>query len=189
MEKIEIGGCKMLKRKYGNRPDWKRILKRRYAQLYLDTKEFTGYIALLKILQVTEPLYMNYKEEDICIVDDGYMWLQQFPHKSNHAITTAIDENGNVVQWYIDICLQNEEEKGIPFLDDLYLDIVVLPTGEIFLLDEDELEEAFAKGVIDQSQYNLAWKEANRLMNLLHDGNFDLLKLTENHKEILAMKN
>lgn len=30
------------------------------------------------------------------------------------------------------------KENGVPYKDDLYLDVVVTPTGEIKLLDEDE---------------------------------------------------
>jgi uncharacterized protein len=38
----------MMKRKYGDRSGWKRIIERKYAQTYLDTEQFIGYITLLK---------------------------------------------------------------------------------------------------------------------------------------------
>lgn len=38
----------MLKRKYGDRSEWKRVLKRQYAQTYLDTKDFKGYLVRLQ---------------------------------------------------------------------------------------------------------------------------------------------
>ena len=177
----------MLKRKYANRADWNRILQKNYAQSYLDTKEFKGYIALIDMVKVASPLYVNHEEENICIVDDGYMWLQQFPSNSNHAITTTFDREGNIVYTYIDICLRNGEENDIPYMDDLYLDIVILPSEKTFLLDEDELEEALQNGEIDQTQYDLAWKETNTLMNLLHNGSFKLLNLAQKHKEILEI--
>lgn len=49
-------GDEDLKRKYGDRSDWKRVLKREYAQLYLEMDNFKGYISLLKIAKVKEPL-------------------------------------------------------------------------------------------------------------------------------------
>lgn len=55
----------------------KRVLGRKYAQAFLDTKEFKGYITLLHVIKVAEPL--SVQEKNICIVDDGYTWLQQFP--------------------------------------------------------------------------------------------------------------
>ena len=98
----------MLKRKYGDRSEWKRVLKREYAQSYVDSTVFKGYITLLHTIKVIKPLTVIYGEEKICIVDNGYMWLQQFPLDENHSVTTMFDANGEIVQWYIDICLQNE---------------------------------------------------------------------------------
>lgn len=50
---------------------------------------------------------MKYDTRDVCIVDDGYLLLQQFPFNKNHSVTTMFDAKGNIVQWYIDICLEN----------------------------------------------------------------------------------
>ncbi|MGE8002383.1 hypothetical protein [Lysinibacillus sp. NPDC093216] len=69
----------MLKRKYGDRAEWQRVIERKYSQSYLDTREFKGFITLLKATRVTEPLFVNYREKKLCIVDNGYLWLQQFP--------------------------------------------------------------------------------------------------------------
>ncbi|HWL24615.1 MAG TPA: DUF402 domain-containing protein [Ureibacillus sp.] len=175
----------MLKRKFGDRSDWKRVIERKYSQSSIDTNEFKGYITLLHTIRVTEPLFVRYGEENVCIVDDGYMWLQQFPEGKNHSVTTMFDANGEIVQWYIDICLHNGIEKGIPYMDDLFLDIVLLPTGEIIEKDGDEIEEALTKGIIDQSLYNLAWSEMKTIKSLIEKDSFDLIKLSNKHKETL----
>lgn len=159
----------MLKRKYGDRTDWKRILKRKYAQTFLDTKEFKGYLTLLHIIKVTESLSIRYGKSEICIVDDDYMWLQQFPLEKKHSVTTMFDANGEIVQWYIDICLKNGLDRNVPWMDDLFLDIVLLPSGEVIQKDDDELEEAYLNGIIDKSLYNLAWDEANNLTRLINN--------------------
>ncbi|MGD6831103.1 DUF402 domain-containing protein [Sutcliffiella halmapala] len=176
----------VLKRKFGNRSDWKRILERRYAQKYLESGDFTGNVTLLHTLKVTEPLFVSYGEKKLCIVDDGYMWLQQFPLKEKHSVTTMYDKCGNVLQWYIDICLENGMENGIPYMDDLYLDIVVLPSGEVIEKDADELEQAFFTGVIDKTLYDMAWDEAERLSSQLNDKGIGLMKLSNAHKELLV---
>ncbi|KAB8125997.1 hypothetical protein F9U64_20905 [Gracilibacillus oryzae] len=67
----------MLKRKFADRSGWMRVTERKYAQSYLETEEFKGYITLLHTIKVTEPLSLRYDEKDVCIVDNGYMWLQQ----------------------------------------------------------------------------------------------------------------
>jgi uncharacterized protein len=175
----------MLKRKYGDRSNWKRIEKRKYAQTYLNTKEFNGFITLLNTIKVTEPLISQYEDKKICIVDNGYMWLQQFPLGKNHSVTTMFDANGNVVQWYIDICFENGVENGVPWMDDLYLDVVVLPSGEVIQLDEDELEGALTTGIISKNIYNLAWDEVKKITKQINSNDFVLIKLANEHKRIL----
>ena len=177
-----------MKRKYGDRSEWKRISKRKYAQSYLDTKEFKGYITLLHTIEVTKPLSARYGENDICICDDGYMWLQQFPIDKKHSVTTMFDTKGNIVQWYIDICLKNGLDRHIPWMDDLFLDIILLPSGEVIQKDADELEEAYLNGIIDKSLYILAWEEANNITELINNKSFELLNLSNIHKEILVNK-
>lgn len=176
----------MLKRKYGNRSEWKRILVRKYAQAFLDTKEFTGYITLLHTIKVAEPLFVRYEEKNICIVDDGYMWLQQFPLEKKHSVTTMFDNSGNIVQWYIDVCYRNGVDKDIPYLDDLYLDIILLPSGEVIHKDAEELEEAFLNGIIDKSLYDSAWDEVNILTKLINNKSFELFNFSHYHKECLV---
>ncbi|MFB5088189.1 DUF402 domain-containing protein [Psychrobacillus sp. PGGUH221] len=175
----------MLKRRYGNRSDWKRIVNRKYTQYYLNTKEFTGVLTLLNLVQVTEPLWVNYADKSICIVDDGYSWMQHFPIGNNYSITTMFNANDEIVQWYIDICHEIGTKNNIPWWDDLFLDIIILPSGEIILQDEDELEDALSSNLIDRDMYNLAWNEANRITSLLKEDKFELLKYSKIHKEQL----
>ncbi|WP_369690878.1 DUF402 domain-containing protein [Rossellomorea vietnamensis] len=139
-------------------------------------------------MEVKEPLITRYGEKEICFVDNGYMWLQQFPFGKHHSVTTMLDANGEIVQWYIDICLENGVEDGVPWLDDLYLDIVVLPSGEIFLLDEDELEQAYKKRMISESMYDLAWNESKEIMRQLQTDEFMIIKLAQEHKRMLDLE-
>lgn len=175
----------MIKRKYGNRPNWKRVIKKDYTQTFIDTNELRGYVSLLKINKVTEPLSFSYEGNNICTVDDGYTWLQQFPLNKRHSVTTMFDSNDDIVQWYIDICVENGIENNIAYMDDLFLDIVLLPSGEIIQKDVDELEEAFLKGIIDLPLYEAAWKEANDIHELIKRGDFQLIHLSEVHRSLL----
>ncbi|WP_391116313.1 DUF402 domain-containing protein [Psychrobacillus sp. L3] len=175
----------MLKKRYGNRSDWKRIVKREYVQSYIETKEFTGTITLLHLVQVKEPLWVDYDDQSNCIVDNGYTWMQHFPVGENFALTTMFDSKGEIVQWYIDICNEIGIENNVPWWEDLFLDIVILPTGEIILLDEDELEEALVGGSINQNMYDLAWNETNRIISLIREQKFPLLQFSKDHKELL----
>jgi predicted RNA-binding protein associated with RNAse of E/G family len=177
----------MLKRKFADRSEWKRILDRAYVQTYMDTSDFKGYITLLHLKKVAAPLTVHYGEQNYCIADDGYYWLQHFPDDSKHSVTTMFDNKGEIVQWYIDICLQTGFDQ-VPWLDDLFLDLIVFPSGKVFQKDIDELDEALNKGVINDHLYNKAWTEANHLLTLLKNKNFPLLSLSVKHKIILEEK-
>ncbi|KPB05958.1 DUF402 domain-containing protein [Bacillus sp. CHD6a] len=175
----------MLKRRHGDRSDWKRILKRKYTQKFLDTDGFRGYVTLLHIHKVIAPLTVNYEKKSICIVDDGYMWLQHFPCNEHYSLTTMFDANGEIVQWYIDITNENGVENNLPYTDDLFLDIILLSSGEVIQKDADELEEAYTNGTINQVQYQLAWTEANKINQQIENNEFQLMELAKSHLKIL----
>ena len=172
----------MLKRKYGSRYDWKRIVKREYAEKYVSTPRFTGYVTLFKMNDVAAPLYKTYKGRAVCIADKGYSWLQHFPDGMHFSVTTVFDSNGQIVQWYIDICRENGycSAHG-PWMDDLFLDLIVLPSGEIIEKDIEELEAALNSQSISDDEFALAWKEFDRIKTLLAENSFELLELTKEH--------
>lgn len=171
----------MLKRKYGDHANWKRVLKKEYTSLFFDEDQFRGNVTLLKVHQVSEASYYHYGEKSVCIVDNGYSWLQHFPDGQHYSVTTMFDSEGTLVQWYIDICFQNGIENDVPWMDDLFLDIVVLPTGEVIQKDADELEDAYSAGIINETLYKLAWNEADRINNLIRNHNFDILGKSKEH--------
>lgn len=175
----------MLKRKYGDRSDWKRITQRKFAKVFLETNEYTGYITLLQLTELTSPLIVQYEKKCVCIADKEYTWLQQFPKDARHSVTTMFDAEGRIVQWYIDICLGNGCDDGRPWMDDLYIDLILFPSGEIFVKDTDELEAAYKSRIIHKELYDLAWKEAGRVKSLLCTGNFPLVDLASEHRNLL----
>jgi predicted RNA-binding protein associated with RNAse of E/G family len=178
----------MLERKFGNHANWKRILKRHYAQTFVDSESFKGYLTLLKMDQVAQPLYKKYGIHEICIADNGYSWMHQYPLDGNYTVTTMFDEKGAIVQWYIDLCENIGLENGVPRMDDLFLDLVVLPSGELFQLDLDELNEALVQGIIDRIQYQKVLDEADRLTKLIKSKSFLLLKQAHTHKRLLEKR-
>ncbi len=178
----------MLKRKYGSRYDWKRVMERAYTELFIDmSPSFKGYVSLLHMKRVKKPLYMSYGGRSVCIADDGYYWMQHFPDGQHYSITTVFDSSGSIVQWYIDICKRiGYCATNGPWIDDLYLDLIVLPTGKIIEKDIDELDLAFKNKKISKSDYELAWAEFERVKLLLVEGSLKLKELTMPHFELLA---
>ena len=155
-----------MKRKYIDRSNWKRIEKSKSILINTFNERFGGYASAIFIEKVYDKLVCNLGKYSFCVADDGYTWLQRLPIEKNWTITTMFDENNNIIQWYFDITKQNSiDMNNTPFYDDLYLDVVVLPSGDIILLDEDDLKNALVNGTITQDDFNLAYTEANKIMN------------------------
>lgn len=178
-----------MKRKFANRPNWRRVLKRRMVIRNVEYMDFQGYAALIIIDKITEPLWANVCGENICVADKGYSWLTVFPPGESHVVTAMLNQEQKVVQWYIDICKRHGlTEDNIPWYDDLYLDIIVSSQNEVTLIDQEDLEQALQKGIIDQNTYDYAYVEANKLLNLLTNGQFKLLEYTKSIFEMLFME-
>lgn len=179
----------MVTLKYGNRSDWKRILERRYAETFIDDKAFNGYITLLQTVKVTEPLHITYDNASICILDDGYYWMQHFPQNGHYSLTTMLDPEGRIIQWYIDICrdVGYNPEKG-PWIDDLILDIALLPDGRLIELDVEEFMMAKSENLLSVSDLELAMNEFNRIIEEISQNRFSLLTETARHFEELKKK-
>ena len=55
-------------------------------------------------------------------------------------------------------------EDGIPYEDDLYLDVVIVPDGRIHVLDEDELKSAYDRKEVSKEEYEMAYRVANKII-------------------------
>lgn len=146
-----------MKRKIADRPNWARIIQKRYYQEFIQDDVFEGHVSLLFLDQVREPVHVKYGSREVCIVDHRYWWLMFFPENASYCLTVMIDGNMEIKQWYFDIVRSIQfTEEGVPVIEDLYLDVVVLPNGEHYILDEDELIAAYEEGEIDKNDYTLA---------------------------------
>lgn len=175
-----------MKRKHSDRADWFRLIKKEFTLNYIKNEEFDGYVSIIEIEKVREPLIKKMLGREVCVVDDGYIWLQHVPVDKHCALTTMYNSNMEIVEWYFDITKQNGvDENGIPYFDDLYLDVVVLPTSDILLLDEDELKAALDKKDITSEDYELAYKEAEILMNGLAGSEGKLIEFSNKYLEIM----
>ncbi|WP_341323644.1 DUF402 domain-containing protein [Solibacillus sp. FSL H8-0523] len=175
----------MLEKRYLHRNDWSRITSRRYSQKWVEEQDFTGYIALTEIHEITTPFVKTMGGKNVCIIDKNYTRLQQLPMDANYVITTTFNDKGQVVQWYIDITNCNGVDQGEPYMEDLFLDIIVLPTGEVITKDEDELQQALENNWITKEQYDLAYTTFYWVIKELKQGTFELLTSSSKYREVL----
>lgn len=171
-----------MKRKFSDRANWRRIISKQFVSHYMDKPEFTGYVTLYTIERLREPLWKEYGGKRLCLADSGYTWLQYFPQDQHYIVTAMFDDKQRIIQWYIDVCKsQGVTEQGVPWFDDLFLDIVVLPTGAVFLMDEDELDDALSEGDITQEDYELATETARHLLRMISAHLFPYFVMSERH--------
>lgn len=175
-----------MRRKSADRSAWPLVLARRFLARRIDSPAYHGSITLFHFEQIREPLEVFFAGERVRIVDQGYDWLQYFPDGAHYSLLCAFDTQGELVQWYIDIVgRMGCDEQGIPWYEDLYLDIVVAPDGRTLLLDVDELDEALEQGKLLPALYDFVWREASTLLTALEEDLFPLLWLCGMHREQL----
>ncbi len=178
-----------MKRKRADRIDWARITKKRFAMLHIDDSSFTGYVCLFCIDEVNAPLFRKYADGTICLADNGYKWLQHFPEGEHYTLTTIFNERGEVVRWYIDICNRHYlGSDSVLYYEDLYLDIDVALDGSVNLLDVEELDEALHADLVSSLEYEIAWREAEKLLHAIENDMFPLLwQGAEQEEKLLAL--
>ncbi len=144
--------------------EWKCMLSKNRVGKSFETEEFTGYLGLLEIGEASEPQIWKYQEQLITVCDNHYRWLTILPREDFYCITVMMNEAEQVQVCYIDMLeKQGVDEDGVPWIDDLYLDLVVYPEGAVVEDDRDELEEALAAGEISRQQYELAVDTCEKL--------------------------
>ncbi len=172
-------------------------LKKRFAKRHVEEKntntiykiksvasnEFTGDICYYQFEDVmNKTIVPNGK----CIIDNGYKWLEFYDYNSKVKLTAIYDENSQIIEWYFDIARRIGKENNIPYEDDLYLDVVVNSTGEVTLLDEDELQIAYDRFEVNKKDYDMAYNQANQLIKKLENNKDKLEEFTNKYlKEFL----
>ncbi len=168
-------------------------MKRRYANRHKLNNPNSDLIYLVKSIENCyfngDICYYNFKNANIkistskgkFIIDNNYKLLEFYDYSSKVKLSAFYDKNCNIIEWYFDIAKEIGKENGIPYEDDLYLDIVVRPNGEVILLDEEELKDALKRFDITKTEYKMAYEEANNLMMLLKKKKEDLKKFTDNY--------
>jgi predicted RNA-binding protein associated with RNAse of E/G family len=157
--------------------------------MMMQEEHFDGAVGLLKLLNVQGPCVKEYGNRAVTIIDKDYYWLQFAPKDQNYWLTIMYNQQEEIQQFYFDITQSNTIlPNGESWFYDLYLDIVLLPDGTLFLLDEDELEEALTEGIITKEQYDNAYQWANRILHDLKGRTEELIIFCNKYFRILKEK-
>ena len=151
----------------------------------VEEKYFNGYICLVKMKNVKKPWIVKDDELEDCILDENYEWLEIYPDNEKYAITAMFDDNNNLIEWYFDMIKTNGVENGVPYIYDLYLDLVIKSNGKEVVHDEDELKEALNNRDISKDDFNMAYKTMKKIQDKYRNNLGELIELTNKlYKEL-----
>lgn len=153
-------------------------------QKEIKENDFRGDIFLNHFIEVTTPIYV-FSNKQLCIQNTGYKWLEFYDYKAKVKLTAIYDETDKIIEWYFDIAREIGKENGIPYEDDMYLDVVIRPNGEINLLDEDELQEALTKYEITQKEYEETYQIAYDLIEKISGKKEEIQKFTNKYLQFM----
>ena len=157
-----------MKKRDMRRSDWRRVTKRKYAQTPVNINGYFGVASALVIEDLTAPLTVSYPKGSVKIADRGYTWVQAALQSARFWLTAMFDEKDRLIQLYFDITGGNHFDDPLnPWFEDMYLDIVAAPSGELWTLDGDELDAALAQGDITRRQYGQAKQDCAKLLAYL----------------------
>lgn len=136
------------------------------------------------------------QESTVRILDSGFRWVRAHPTGTGEgvmgdAMTVQLNAAGRPVQFYVDIHGgEGVGENGLPWTDDLYLDVIGHPgeadpwqvdaTG---VIDGDELEEAVGTGLVSPEQAEATWAHAQRVEEQLRAGTYPPLDVLRRYLE------
>ena len=170
-----------LEKKLMSRSNWPRVIDKEYVHMMCNENNFDGAVGLIYIIRANKLATKTYGKTQVTIIDNGYYWLQFAPKDDNYWLSVMYNQVGEIVQFYFDVTdVNNILDNGESWFYDLYLDIVILPDGTLFLLDEDELSQALEEKEITKDQYDKAHITANNIIRK-YDGNIDYLSDLSNH--------
>ncbi|MBP5223341.1 MAG: DUF402 domain-containing protein [Lachnospiraceae bacterium] len=146
--------------------EWDRSIQKK--RLY-QSEDGNIRLGLIEIEKVKTPQVWDAFGKKITVADDGYKWLIISPVNEEYVITMYMNEKMIPILWYIDMCDgRGMDEDGVYYYEDLFLDLLVSESKEIAELDRDELEQAYAEGIIDDRQKRLAVVTAEALKEKIY---------------------
>lgn len=169
-----------MKKKYGDYSKTKDILEKEYSKIDTKGDSYFGAVCMIEIKKVAQSWKVPRKDSaEVTILDEGYKWMTLYPKEEKFSIIAIFDLKLELVEFYFDIGKNVKYKPKVPYLEDLYLDVVITKENDVIFIDENELENAYKLADIKQKDYELAKKTADKIVNKFHSqAEFENLKQT-----------
>lgn len=173
-----------MKKRYANPKNHKSIEEYNFKIKEFKNNDFDGYVSFIDIKKVKDEWHVPREDGRLdCILANDFKWVLFYPKENSvkYTINAFYNKENELVEWYLDMIKTSGVEENIPFILDLYLDLVITKYGEVYVLDENELDEALKENDITKEDYDLAYKTLNELLEKFGHGNniSDLKEMTD----------
>lgn len=89
-------------------------------------------------------------------------------------VSKVFDNAGQMVYWYCDIIETHYDEKeNIYTFNDLLIDVIVYPDGQVEVLDMDEFADAMEQGILSVGTIAHAMRATDDLLHTIYAGKFE----------------
>ena len=138
-------------------------------------EEKNTYITLKEVKAVEQPYSVYINGERVKKLAKDFTIIEYTPLDKKYNVRIHVNDKKEILEYYFDIIAENKIKDGIPFYNDLYLDVVYFQPAAtkegtyIQLVDCNELEEALKENIIDKEQFDMAYIEAEKLMKELKE--------------------
>ena len=138
-------------------------------------EEKNTYITLKEVKAVEQPYSVYINGERVKKLDKDFTIIEYTPLDKKYNGRIHVNDKKEILEYYFDIIAENKIKDGIPFYNDLYLDVVYFQPAAtkegtyIQLVDCNELEEALKENIIDKEHFDMADIEAEKLMKELKE--------------------
>ena len=89
-------------------------------------------------------------------------------------VSKVFDNAGQMVYWYCNIIETHYDEKENTYtFNDLLIDVVVYPDGQVEVLDMDEFADAMEQGILSVGTIAHAMRATDDLLHTIYAGEFE----------------
>ena len=89
-------------------------------------------------------------------------------------VSKVFDNDGQMVYWYCDMIETHYDENENTYtFNDLLIDVVVYPDGQVEVLDMDEFADAMEQGILSVGTIAHAMRATDDLLHTIYAGEFE----------------
>lgn len=88
-------------------------------------------------------------------------------------VSKVFDNAGQMVYWYCDIIETEYDAQANTYIfNDLLIDVLVYPDGQVEVIDMDEFADAMEQGILSMGTIAKAMRTADDLLHTIYNGHF-----------------